>query len=167
MDYEAKLKCKRAQCAGALTIPIRIMIKQESAIILTQCPKCRNKYRVMFPLPEQEHWLSLIEDLFNRCENCGMVIPYEWKKYQVSASRGYYLMHSNIKVSNSCPNCKRNGPKSIDEYIWSLFKSKSKPPPKIPVAPATSTNIFCVYCGSALTPHALFCHECGSKTDED
>lgn len=166
MDYEAQLKCKTHSCAGVLTIPIKIVVRGDLAIMITQCYKCKHKDKVTFSIVELDQWLSLIRDLFNRCENCGMVIPHEWKMVSARNMRGFSLQrHSNLGLANPCLNCMRNGPKSLDSWLWSLLKDQPESPLKVPPAPPLNNNLFCRYCGSSLMPGALFCGECGSKTD--
>jgi zinc-ribbon domain len=169
MDYQAQLKCKRPQCEGVLTIPIKILIRREAAFILTRCYKCRTKYKVIFSTLDRDQWIPLIHDLFNRCEVCGMVIQHEWNIYSASASLGGISrsgssqpLHRNVGVVNPCPNCKRNSPKAIDDWLWSLFRSEAASSPKLTVPPS-ATNLFCSNCGSALLPGIRFCTNCGSE----
>ena len=171
MDYEAQLKCRRAQCGGALTIPFQIVVKRDQAVIITRCFKCKTKYKALFPMLERDQWLPLIRDLFNRCENCGMVFPTEWKLFHVGSGISSFQMYRNVGLANTCLSCQKNGPKSIDEYIWSLIKPPPKSPPKIPVAPPMHSplfcGIYCTYCGSAISPGASFCSNCGSIADKE
>ena len=164
MDYEAQLKCKRPQCEGAVTIPIKIVLKRDLAVILTRCYRCRTKYKVMFSTLERDQWIPLIRDLFNRCENCGMVIPHDWNIYSAGVSLGSssQLLHRNLALANPCQSCKGNGPKAVDEWIWSFLNPQEAPLPKFTV-PTSATKIFCGNCGSSIVPGALFCTNCGSK----
>jgi len=166
MDYETQLKCRKVQCEGALTIPIKIVVKRDLAIILTRCYKCQTKYKIIFPTLERDHWLSLIGELFNRCEVCGMPLSHDWKMFSAGVSIGSsFQMHRSIGLANPCPHCRRNGPKSVDDWLWTLLKDQSESPPKVPLAPPSTTNLFCRYCGSSLMPGAAFCGNCGSKTN--
>jgi DNA-directed RNA polymerase subunit N (RpoN/RPB10) len=165
MDYEAQLKCKRPQCEGVLTIPIKIVLKRDVAVILSRCYKCRTKYKVLFSMLEKEQWLSLLRDLFNRCEICGMVIPHDWNIYSASISPGFssLLLHRNLGLANSCPNCKSNSPKAIDDFIWSLIKPHDEPTGKFPAPPPPTQKLFCTACGASLLPGSSFCSACGAK----
>jgi len=164
MEYETQLKCKRPQCQGVLTIPIKIVVKRDLAVIVTRCYKCRNKYKVMFSTLDRDQWLSLIRDLFNRCEVCGTIIPHEWNMYSAAFSLGSssLLMHRNIGLANTCPNCRANSPKVVDDWLWSFLRSQETPLPKFTV-PTSATKIFCGNCGNSIVPGAQFCTNCGSK----
>ena len=165
MDYEAQLRCKRVQCEGVLTIPLKIVVKRDLAVILTRCYKCRNKYKVIFPTLDKDQWVPLIRDLFNRCENCGMVIPHNWNIYSAGVTIGFssQLLHRNLGLANPCPNCRSNGPKAIDDFIWSLIKPQDEPFGKFPVPPPPTNKLFCTSCGASLLPGAQFCGSCGAK----
>jgi hypothetical protein len=166
MDFEAQLKCKTHSCEGVLTIPIKIVVRGDLAIIMKQCYKCKHKDNVTFPIAELDQWRSLIADLFNRCENCGMVISPEWKIVSAGNMHGTPLQkHHNFGLANPCFQCRRNGPKSVDTWLWSLLKEQPASSPKVPIAPPLNTTLFCRYCGSSLLPGALFCGECGAETD--
>lgn len=165
MDFEAQLKCKRPQCEGVLTIPIKMVVKRELAVILTRCYKCKNKYKVTFSMSDRNQWLPLIRDLFNRCENCGMVISHEWNIYSAGYSLGgsSQLLHRNVGLANPCLNCRGNGPKSVDDWLWSLLNSQEAPLPKFSVPTPPTPTVFCRSCGAPLLPNSSFCGNCGAK----
>lgn len=164
MEYETQLKCKKPKCEGVLTIPIRIVIKRDIAVILTRCYKCKTKYKAMFSTLDRDQWISLIRDLFLRCENCGLVNPNEWHIISAGFSVGssFKLMHRTLRLANPCPNCAGNGPKDIDDWLWSFIKPQEAPLPKLTI-PTSAPKIFCVNCGSPIAPGAQFCTNCGSK----
>jgi hypothetical protein len=164
MDYETQLKCKRPQCEGVLTIPIKIVVRRDLAVILTRCYRCRTKYKVMLSTLNRDQWLPVIRDLFNRCENCGIIIPHEWTIYGAGFSLGSssQLLHRNLRLANPCPNCGGNGPKAVDDWLWSFLKPQETPLPKFTVPPPTS-KLFCGNCGSSIVPGASFCTSCGAK----
>ena len=171
MNYPELMECKRPSCQGIQVIPIKIVVKENRVAVVSRCPNCRKKHKVILNMQERNEWLPLIRKLFLLCEVCGQPLSPNWRIYG-SGPAFNPNMHwgRNIRLANPCYNCQKNDLKSISEFLWSEIKPLPPPPPPNTVSPPSKSGqavpsepIFCTQCGSALTPGSKFCAACGAR----
>ncbi len=166
MNYEEQLECKRPECTGTLTIPIKIVVKENLAAIISRCPKCRKKYKVNFHMQERQQWLALIRKLFLKCEVCGEPLSPNWHIIGSghSAFTSQFGFDTIFRLGNPCYNCRKNDAKACSEFLWSdINPLPPPPPPKTQLSSPPINNLFCTQCGTSIKPGTRFCAACGSK----
>jgi len=164
MNYTELLECERSTCKGTQVIPIKIVVKENRVIVVSRCPNCRKKHKIVLNMIERKEWLPLIRKLFLSCEVCGEPLPPNWRIIGTGTAFNPHAQWRNIQVANPCYNCRRNDLKSISEFLWAEINPIPPPPPHRTVAPTPPPDkIFCTQCGTSIIPGTKFCSACGAR----
>ncbi|NVM53944.1 MAG: zinc ribbon domain-containing protein [Candidatus Helarchaeota archaeon] len=191
MSYEEKIACKRKKCAGTLTVPIKIIQKGSSAIVVSRCPSCHASFKTILSLENKDKWGPIVGKQFFVCDVCGTYNPDNWQYsgsgYGMSMWHPYWYWtnrQERLKITIQCRNCRKKRKKVISSELWSdIAKIVEKPPEKPPVelqcphcrapisegakvCPSCNKEIACSKCGAAIAPGAKFCSSCGDKVEK-
>ena len=178
MSYQEKLSCKRKKCSMDLTVPMKLIVKGNSLIDVTRCPRCHETYKRILPMSDKKGWIRLVARPFFQCDVCGTANE---DNYHVVGGN-YNLWHANrLKTITVCRNCRKKRAKVVSRTLWPEIVGEIKGPAEIPApelncphcdaaisegtktCPTCKKDLLCSTCGAPTAPQASFCSSCGDK----
>ena len=52
--YATQFTCKNKKCGTAITIPMKLVVKDNNLVAVTRCSKCHDLYKFTLPMSEKE-----------------------------------------------------------------------------------------------------------------
>jgi RNA polymerase subunit RPABC4/transcription elongation factor Spt4 len=183
MIYQAQLTCKQKKCGTALTIPLKLVVKDDKLIDVARCSKCHDSYKFILPMNEKDQWLPLVGKAYFQCDECGTANEDNWK-----FAKDIMLVNTPlVKTITKCKRCGKERAKIISRSLWegvaAQIKTPTTPAPAAAPAPAPAaapprtaapsrpitppptalpptTRLKCPSCGTAVGVDAKICPKC-------
>jgi len=160
MSYIEQLSCKRNKCAGEMMVPLKLIAKGGSVILVARCPKCHASYKRILTLSDKKGWLSMLSRPFFQCDVCGT--PNE-DNYVIADSWQY----DRVKTVTVCKNCRKKRAKVASKILWTDIVKTVKGPSEPPAPePSWTAGPKCSSCDAPIRSGAIFCSNCGSTVEE-
>lgn len=132
MIYQAQLTCKQKKCGTALTIPLKLVVKDDNLIDVARCAKCHDTYKFTLPLNEKDQWLPLVGKAYFQCDECGTPNEDNWKfQGDVMVANTPY-----VKTVAKCKRCGKERTKGMSRSLWEGVYAQIKTPAAPAPAPA-------------------------------
>jgi len=135
MIYQAQLTCKQKKCGTLLTIPLKLVVKEDKLIDVARCSKCHDSYKFILPMNEKDQWLPLVGKAYFQCDECGTANEDNWK-----FAKDIMLVNTPlVKTITKCKRCGKERAKIISRSLWEGVAAQIKAPaPAAAPTPAAS-----------------------------